>query len=211
MCVSCSVGCYQVEVSATGRSLVERSPTECRMCDCNQGNSRIRSGHTRTVRPWKQATTDGNLYPVKWEVQKINVYITWIKKRYRRKMHISTVICLKGLEEIKRPWTLIFWLSLKTQPDNLNLKKKYGFYWANMFGLKPVIITNLLAPPESPWGNNDVNFCFSWHMVHFSLLHIPYNNGTTLQFRVCDSTRIQVPITRQTVNVTEGIAQFKSW
>jgi hypothetical protein len=111
-------------------------------------------------------------------------------------MHISTVICLKGLDEIKRTWSLIFWLSLKTQPDNLNLKKKHEFYSTNMFGLKSVIIINLLAPPESPWGTNDVNFCFSWRMVHFSLLQIPYNNDRTLQFRVWDSTRIQVPITK---------------
>jgi hypothetical protein len=30
--VSCECLCCQVEVSATGRSLVQRSPTDCRVC-----------------------------------------------------------------------------------------------------------------------------------------------------------------------------------
>jgi hypothetical protein len=32
MFVSCECLCYQVEVSAMGRSLVQRSPTDCGVC-----------------------------------------------------------------------------------------------------------------------------------------------------------------------------------
>ena len=40
-----SVVCFQVEVSATARSLVQRSPTECSVCEC---------GHEASIigRPW---------------------------------------------------------------------------------------------------------------------------------------------------------------
>jgi hypothetical protein len=31
-----NVVCYQVEVSATGRSLVQRSPTESDLCECHR-------------------------------------------------------------------------------------------------------------------------------------------------------------------------------
>jgi hypothetical protein len=34
MSVSCECLCRQVEVSATGRSLVQRSPTDCGVCVC---------------------------------------------------------------------------------------------------------------------------------------------------------------------------------
>jgi len=34
-----SVLCYRVEVSATGRSLVQRSPTECGVSECDRGTS----------------------------------------------------------------------------------------------------------------------------------------------------------------------------
>jgi len=40
-----SVVCRQVEVPATGRSLAQRSLTECGMCECDRGNSKVR-------RPW---------------------------------------------------------------------------------------------------------------------------------------------------------------
>jgi hypothetical protein len=33
-----SVVCRQVEVSASGRSVVQRSPTECRVSECDQVN-----------------------------------------------------------------------------------------------------------------------------------------------------------------------------
>jgi hypothetical protein len=36
MFVSCECLCYQVEVSATGRSLVQRSPTDCGVFECDQ-------------------------------------------------------------------------------------------------------------------------------------------------------------------------------
>jgi len=34
------VVCFQVGVSVTGRSLVQRSPTECGVSECNAGTSR---------------------------------------------------------------------------------------------------------------------------------------------------------------------------
>jgi hypothetical protein len=40
-----SVVCCQVEVSASGRSLVQRSPTECGVSECNREASTMR-------RPW---------------------------------------------------------------------------------------------------------------------------------------------------------------
>jgi hypothetical protein len=36
MFVSCECLCCQVEVSATGRSLVQRSPTDCGVSECDQ-------------------------------------------------------------------------------------------------------------------------------------------------------------------------------
>src|SRR5262245_49125207 len=36
MSVSCECLCCQVEVSATGRSLVQRSPTDCGVSECDQ-------------------------------------------------------------------------------------------------------------------------------------------------------------------------------
>jgi hypothetical protein len=46
-CVRC-----QVEVSGTGRSLAQRSPTECSVSECDSGNSKIRrSRPTRAAEP----------------------------------------------------------------------------------------------------------------------------------------------------------------
>jgi len=39
------VVCYQVEVSASGRSLVQRSPTECGVSECDREASKVK-------RPW---------------------------------------------------------------------------------------------------------------------------------------------------------------
>jgi hypothetical protein len=36
MFVSCECLCCQVEISATGRSLVQRSPTDCGVSECDQ-------------------------------------------------------------------------------------------------------------------------------------------------------------------------------
>jgi hypothetical protein len=38
-----SVLCYQVEVSASGLSLVQRSPTHCGVSECDRQSSKIRS------------------------------------------------------------------------------------------------------------------------------------------------------------------------
>jgi hypothetical protein len=47
-----SVVCCQVEVSATGRSLVRRSPTECGVPECDREASTMRSPTpNRTVEP----------------------------------------------------------------------------------------------------------------------------------------------------------------
>ena len=40
-----SVVCYQVEVFATGRFLVRRSPTDCDVCECNQENLKVAPTH----------------------------------------------------------------------------------------------------------------------------------------------------------------------
>jgi hypothetical protein len=49
-----SAVCCQVEVSAKGRSLVQRSPTECGVSECDREASIMRgSGTTRAVEPWK--------------------------------------------------------------------------------------------------------------------------------------------------------------
>jgi hypothetical protein len=53
MSVSCKFCVYcQVEVSATDRSLVQRSPTECGVSECDGGNSTTRrSKPTRDAEP----------------------------------------------------------------------------------------------------------------------------------------------------------------
>jgi hypothetical protein len=63
---------FQVEVSATGRSLDWRSPTECGVSECDLENSTTR-------RPWP--TSDVELLKKKWQ-KCITVYIkrvTWIR------------------------------------------------------------------------------------------------------------------------------------
>jgi hypothetical protein len=52
MSVSCEYFvCCQVEVSATGRSLVQWSPTECVVSECEQGTSQRRHRPTKAVEP----------------------------------------------------------------------------------------------------------------------------------------------------------------
>jgi hypothetical protein len=46
-----SIVCYQVEVSATGRSLVQRRPTECDASECVRGTSKRRPCPERPVQP----------------------------------------------------------------------------------------------------------------------------------------------------------------
>ena len=46
-----SVVCGQVEVSATGRSLVQKSPIECGVPECDRGTSQRRPRGTRAVEP----------------------------------------------------------------------------------------------------------------------------------------------------------------
>jgi hypothetical protein len=45
--------CFQVEVSTTGRSIVQRSPTECVVSECDRGNLQRRSKPTGTASPLK--------------------------------------------------------------------------------------------------------------------------------------------------------------
>jgi len=47
MVVSYDLVFCQVEVSATGQSLVQMNPTECGVCECCRGTSQIRSGPMR--------------------------------------------------------------------------------------------------------------------------------------------------------------------
>jgi hypothetical protein len=66
-----SVVCCQVEVSATSWSLVQRSPTECGVSECDREASTKRGGPGpyRAVEPWgggggKTTTTEFTLTPV---------------------------------------------------------------------------------------------------------------------------------------------------
>jgi len=47
-----SAVCCREEVSAPGRSLVQRSPTECGVCEGDWGSSHRRPMPTRSVQPW---------------------------------------------------------------------------------------------------------------------------------------------------------------
>jgi hypothetical protein len=49
-----SVVCWQVEVSATGRSLVQRSPTECGVSECDRRTSQKRSRPAKAVEAWRK-------------------------------------------------------------------------------------------------------------------------------------------------------------
>ena len=50
-----SVVCFYVEVSATGWSLVQRSPIECGVPECNhETQTKKRPGRTRVIEPWKK-------------------------------------------------------------------------------------------------------------------------------------------------------------
>ena len=44
----------QVEVSVTGRSLVQRRPTVCGMSECDRGTSKRRPRLTRPIEPWEE-------------------------------------------------------------------------------------------------------------------------------------------------------------
>jgi hypothetical protein len=46
-----SVVCYQVEVSARGQSLIQSSPTECGVSECDRGTSQKRLRPTMAVEP----------------------------------------------------------------------------------------------------------------------------------------------------------------
>ena len=49
-----SVVCCQVKVSAAGWSLVQKSPTECGVSECDRGTSYRRPRPTRAVEPWEK-------------------------------------------------------------------------------------------------------------------------------------------------------------
>ena len=49
-----SVVCCQVDVSASGWSLVQRSPSDWGVSDCDLKTSTMRSKTTRAVQPWKK-------------------------------------------------------------------------------------------------------------------------------------------------------------
>jgi hypothetical protein len=46
-----SVVCCQVQASAMVRSFVQRSPTDCSVCDCDPGTSERKPRSTRAVEP----------------------------------------------------------------------------------------------------------------------------------------------------------------
>jgi hypothetical protein len=47
-----SVVCCQAELSVTCQSSVQRSPTECGVSECDQGNQRKKCNPTKNVVPW---------------------------------------------------------------------------------------------------------------------------------------------------------------
>jgi len=50
-----NVACFQAEVSASGRSLVQRSPIECGVSDCDREASTMkRPGPLGAVEPWRR-------------------------------------------------------------------------------------------------------------------------------------------------------------
>jgi hypothetical protein len=50
-----NVVCCQVEVSATGRSLIQRSPTKCGVSECDLETSTMRRPRpTRALEPWNK-------------------------------------------------------------------------------------------------------------------------------------------------------------
>jgi hypothetical protein len=57
VCLLLSVVCCQVEVSAMGRSLVQRSPTECGMSECDLGTSSMRKS-----RPTRLGMSNREIY-----------------------------------------------------------------------------------------------------------------------------------------------------
>jgi hypothetical protein len=56
--VSCTV---QVEVSANGRSLVQRNPTEFGVPECDLGASYRRPGLTEVIEPQKMSKSNTNI------------------------------------------------------------------------------------------------------------------------------------------------------
>ena len=55
VCVLMSVVCYQVDVSSSGRSLVQKSPIECGASEYDREASIMRRPwSTGAVRPWKE-------------------------------------------------------------------------------------------------------------------------------------------------------------
>jgi len=53
-----AVVCCQIEVPATGRSLVQRSPTECDVSECDRGSSKRRPRPARGYRAKKNIRTE---------------------------------------------------------------------------------------------------------------------------------------------------------
>ena len=68
-----NVVCYQLEVSATGWSLVQRSPIECGVSECDRDASIMR-------RPW--------LLCQKKKAKNCNCYETWFDSREVREIYV---------------------------------------------------------------------------------------------------------------------------
>ena len=65
--------CSLVEISASGSSLVQRSPTDCGVFECDLENSTMRrSRSTGTVEPWKKKKNYSLNYP------SVSVYLRWL-------------------------------------------------------------------------------------------------------------------------------------
>jgi len=70
-----SVLCFQVEVSASGRSLVQRSPNECGVSECDRETSIMRRAWpTGSVGPWERRKELSNRILVCYKANCCNYY-----------------------------------------------------------------------------------------------------------------------------------------
>jgi hypothetical protein len=80
--------CCQVEVSATGWSLVQRSPTECGVSECDREASTMRRPRpTRAVEPWKKKNI--NICKIEICVSSVISNVLYIKRSFS-----LTCLCL---------------------------------------------------------------------------------------------------------------------
>ena len=81
-----SVVCCQVEVSVTGRSLFQRSPTECGVSEGDRGTSTMgRPWPTGPVEPWKNWKKDKNCRQPNFVMKEVD--FLWSRIKYCYYLH----------------------------------------------------------------------------------------------------------------------------